>query len=303
MGKALLPSPFFYSAVLSGFLIAEAGGESMKEAYLPQLVTGEKILTLALLDERGREDYCHPRIEARRAEDGSYSLTGQRLLVPYAQVADEILVCANVKGAAAEGPTIFKAPARAAGVRVVPLHTLTEEKLYAVVFDDVRLTAGDIIGEPGRGSDYLHTLRQIAIMGQCAEMVGGMERVVAMTVAYVKERRQFGRPLGALQAVQHFCADMETYLRTAQFLTYQAASLLDERPVMACAKEIAMAKAWGSDAYKKCTWIAQQLHGGIGFTEEHDLHLYFKQAKAAELSFGDARVHRQAVAEAMGYGR
>ena len=301
MGRALLPSPFFCSAVLSGLLIAEAGDESLKETYLPQLISGEKILTLALLDERGREDHGQPTLEARWAGAGSYTLAGTRQLVPFAQVADEILVCANVVGASLCGPTIFKAPAKAAGLKVVPLHTLTEEKLFAVVFEDVKLTARDMVGAPGRGGDYLHAVRQKAILGKCAEMVGGMERVVAMTVAYVKERRQFGRPLGSLQAVQHFCADMEIYLRTAQFLTYQAACLADERTVAACAKEIAIAKAWCSDVYKKCTWIAQQLHGGIGFTEEHDLHLYYKHAKASELSFGDGRVQCQVVAQAMGY--
>ena len=129
-------------------------------------------------------------------------------------------------------------------------------------------------------------------------MLGGLERVLEMTIAYVKERHQFGRPLGSLQAVQHNLADMATYLETTRLITYQAASLLSEG--IACDKEIAMAKAWSSDAYKKCTWTGHQLHGAIGFTEEHDLHLYYKHAKQSELSFGSSWFHRAKVAEEMG---
>jgi len=303
MGKALLPSPFLYSAVLSGLLIAEAGDEALKEEYLPLLLYGEKIMTVALLDEKGREDYKEPKLEARRDQDGSYILTGVRQLVPYAHVADEILVCANVTTAPTGGPTVFRVSTKAAGLQLIPLHTLTEEKLFAVIFKDVQVTAKHIIGVSGCGGDYFHTLHQRAVLTKCAEIVGGMERVVTMTVAYVKERFQFGHPLGTLQVVQHFCADMETYLRTSQFLTYQAASLSDERTIEACTKEIAIAKAWCSDAYKKCTWIAQQLHGAIGFSEEHDLHFYYKHAKASELAFGDARFQRAIIADVMGYGQ
>jgi alkylation response protein AidB-like acyl-CoA dehydrogenase len=133
---------------------------------------------------------------------------------------------------------------------------------------------------------------------KCGEMVGGLSRVVDMTVDYVKQRVQFGKPLGVLQVVQHYCADMTTLLDTARMIAYQAASLISAG--LPCAKEVAMAKAWCSDAYKRATQVAHQLHGGIGFTEEHDLHLYYKHAKALEMEFGDSWVQRQKVAEAMG---
>ena len=129
-------------------------------------------------------------------------------------------------------------------------------------------------------------------------MLGGLERVLEMTVEYMKERHQFGQPLGSLQVVHHYCADMATYLETTRLITYQAATLVDEG--IPCDKEIAMAKAWCSDAYKQCTWIGHQLHGGIGFTEEHDLHLYYKHAKDSDLAFGSSWYHRLKVAEEMG---
>jgi alkylation response protein AidB-like acyl-CoA dehydrogenase len=119
-----------------------------------------------------------------------------------------------------------------------------------------------------------------------------------MTVDYMKQRVQFGRPLGALQVVQHYCVDIATLLDTCRLIAYQAASLLSEG--IPCPKEVAMAKAWCSDAYKRATQIAHQLHGGIGFTDEHDLHLYYKHAKACEMEFGDSWWHRQKVAEEMG---
>jgi alkylation response protein AidB-like acyl-CoA dehydrogenase len=129
-------------------------------------------------------------------------------------------------------------------------------------------------------------------------MVGGLSRVVDMTVDYVKQRVQFGKPLGVLQVIHHYCADMTTLLDTARLVSYQAASLIGAG--LPSAKEVAMAKAWCSDSYKKATQVAHQLYGGIGFTEEHDLHLYYKHAKASELDFGDSWVQRQKVAAEMG---
>ena len=125
-----------------------------------------------------------------------------------------------------------------------------------------------------------------------------MERVVDMTVKHLKERNQFGKPLGVLQAVQHFCADMASYLETSRLIARQAAFFLSEN--ISSDKEVSMAKAWISDAYKKTTWIAQQLHGGIGFTEEYDLHLYYKHAKASELAFEESWFHRSKVADQPG---
>ena len=174
---------------------------------------------------------------------------------------------------------------------------MTGEKTFALVYNDVKAPSGSMVGSPGHGQAYLDRIWPMATVLKCGEMLGGLEKVVEMTVAYVKERNQFGRPLGSLQAVQHYCTDMATYLETTRPMAYQSASLLSEG--IPCAKEIAMAKAWCSDAYKRCTRIGHQLHGAIGFTEEHDLHLYYKQAKVAELAFGNSFFHRSRVAEEM----
>jgi alkylation response protein AidB-like acyl-CoA dehydrogenase len=295
IGRAVMPSPFFASAVLAGFVIGESGDEKAKSECLPGIISGEKICTLGLIGERGRYDFEEPALEAETLKDGTYRLSGTRLLVDYAHVADEILVCAAVKGS---GPTLFRIRKDAKGKSLTPLDTLTKERTFAVAFDAVGLRPEDVVGQAGKGHTYIRAALPRAIVLKCGEMLGGLERVVDMTVQYMKERKQFGRALGTLQAVQHRCADMQTLLMGTRLTVGQAASLLSEgRPAD---KEIAMAKAWASDAYKACTWTAHQLHGGIGFTQEHDLHLYYKHAKACELAFGGSLHHRRTLADLMG---
>jgi len=299
MGKAVLPSPFFCSAVFAGLLISEAGDEKVKKEYLPGIVDGKKILTVGLRNEKGDYDHLDPALEAREVAPGSYRITGTRLLVPYAHVADEILVCARLKkGSGSSGPTLFKTKSKGSGIRVTPLNTLTGEKDFAVTYADYPAAQGDLLGAPGKGAEYVEKIMPKLIALKCGEMVGGLSRVVDMTVDYVKQRVQFGKPLGTLQVIHHYCADMTTFLDTARLVAYQAASLISAG--LPSGKEVAMAKAWCSDAYKKATHIGHQLHGGIGFTEEHDLHLYYKHAKASELDFGDSWVQRQKVADSMG---
>jgi alkylation response protein AidB-like acyl-CoA dehydrogenase len=299
MGKAVFPSPFFCSVVSAGLLINEAGGESLKKTYLPGIIEGKKILTVGLQNEHGSYDYQKPTLEARAVGKDSFRIRGTRLLVPYAHVADEILVCAKaMKGSRSSGSTLFKTKAKGPGIQLTSLNTITGEKCFAVTYADYQATAKDVLGSLGKGAAYIEKVMPKLIALKCGEMVGGLSRVVDMTVDYVKQRVQFGKPLGVLQVVQHYCADMTTLLDTARMIAYQAASLISAG--LPCEKEVAMAKAWCSDAYKRATQIAHQLHGGIGFTEEHDLHLYYKQAKALEMEFGDSWVQRQKVAEAMG---
>jgi len=292
LGRAVLPSPFFCSAVFAGLLLCEGGDEKVRKEVLPPMAEGKKILTVGLRDEKGLYDHLSPSLEARESAPGSYRVTGTRILVPYAHAAEEILVCARL---GSSGPTLFRTPSRGPGVRATPLPTLSGEKNSAVTYAEA---PADLLGAPGKGDRYVEGVMPKLITLKCGEMVGGLSRVVDMTVEYVKQRVQFGRPLGALQVVHHYCADMVTFLDTARLVAYQAASLLSAG--LPCAKEVAMAKAWCSDAYKKVTQVAHQLHGGIGFTEEHDLHLYYKHAKTAELDFGDSWFHRQKVAAEMG---
>jgi alkylation response protein AidB-like acyl-CoA dehydrogenase len=299
MGKTLLPSPFFCSAAFAGLLINEAGNESVKKETLPEIIAGRKILTVGLRNEKGVYDFQNPALKAQDQGKEGYRVKGTRLFVPYAQVADEIILCARLmKGAKVIGPTLFKIKSNAAEIKINPLTMITGDKEFEVTLTDFPALRKSVLGSPGKGASYVEKILPKLITLKCGEMLGGLSKVVDMTVEHVKQRVQFGRPLGVLQVVQHYCADMATFLDTARLITYEAASLVSAgRP---CEKEVAMAKAWCSDAYKKSTQMAHQLHGGIGFTEEHDLHLYYKHAKVSELDFGDSWVQRQKVADAMG---
>ncbi len=299
MGKALFPSPFFCSPVFAGLLINEAGNEGVKKEYLPEIIAGKKILTVGLRNEKGVYDFQNPALKAQDQGKGTHRIKGTRLLVPYAHVADEIVVCANLKkGSKVIGPTLFKTKSTGSGIKLAELNTITGEKDFAVTYTDFPASGQDILGLPGKGPVYVDRIMPKLITLKCGEMVGGLSMVVGMTVDYVKQRVQFGKPLGVLQVVQHYCADLATFLDTARLIAYQAASLISAgHPAT---KEVAMAKAWCSDAYKKSTQIAHQLHGGIGFTENHYLHLFYKHAKAAELDFGDSWFHRQKIADALG---
>jgi alkylation response protein AidB-like acyl-CoA dehydrogenase len=299
IGKVLLPSPLFISPVLCGWLLKETGDTGLIDAYLPALIDGKKILSLALQDERGTYDADNPKIKAVKTEAGTYRINGTRLFVPYAGQADEIIFCVSLPEEPGSGPTLFRTNNDAAGLEQTALPTLTGEKTYALVFGNVELPAENIVGEIGQGNDYLNSVIPKATVLKCGEMLGGLERVVEMTVGYVKGRQQFGRPLGTLQAVQHQCADMSVLLEATRVIAYQAACLMSEgKP---CQKEVAMAKAWCNDAYRKTTWIGQQLHGGIGFTEEYPLHLFYKHAKTSELAFESSWFHRRTVADEMGF--
>jgi 3-oxocholest-4-en-26-oyl-CoA dehydrogenase beta subunit len=297
IGKVQLPSPLLMGNVLPGLIIQSAATDAVKEKYLPAMINGKKIVVLALYDEKGCMDSDRPKISATKEADG-YVVNGTRLLVPYANAADEILVCAQVEGDSENGPTLFAVDAKAKGIRTTSMNIITDEKSHVVVFDNVRVGAGNIIGKIGKGNAIINEVMPKAVVLKCAEMIGGLRRLLDMTVNYAKDRRQFGRPIGSFQAVQHFCADMAIFLDGGALIAGYAASLISDGAP--CEKEVSMAKAFISDAYKQSTWMSQQIHGGIGFTEEFNIQLFYKHAKESELMFGHSAVHRSRVADLIG---
>ncbi|MFO7964911.1 MAG: acyl-CoA dehydrogenase family protein [Desulfobacterales bacterium] len=298
IGKVLLPSPLLFGNVLPGMVLQEAGSEDLKSKCLPLLVDGGLIIASALFDENGKIDTHAPAVSAEKASGGGYQVNGVRLLVPYAPYAGKMMLCADVKENAA-GPTLMLVDTGSPGVTVTPVNTITDEKSYAVAFDNVPAAEDHIIGGPGRGNEILEGIINRAAVLKCAEMIGGLRRVLEMTVAYAKDRHQFGRPIGSFQAVQHYCADMAIFLDGASLIAYSAASLISHgKP---CTREAAMAKAWCSDAYKQSTWMSQQIHGGMGFTEEFNIQLFYKHAKESELLFGHAKQNRCRVADEVGF--
>ena len=296
MGQACLPSPFFSAVVLGGLPILDLGKEEQKQEYLPKLISGEKIFTLALT-EPGYQNYdaASVTVEATPA-DGNYIINGTKLFVPDAHIADYLLCVARTKPE--NGITIFLADAKNPRINCTILKTVAGDKLCEVVFDKMPVPKANILGQLNPGRSAVQKIIERAAVGKCCEMVGNIQRVLEMTVDYAKERKQFDHPIGSLQIIQHYCADMATDIDGARFSTYQAAWMLSEG--LPCTKEVAIAKAWIGEASQRVVALAHQIHGAIGVTIEHDLHFYTRRAKAAELAFGDANFYRETVAREMG---
>jgi 3-oxocholest-4-en-26-oyl-CoA dehydrogenase beta subunit len=295
MGYFCLPGPFFSTVVIGGLALLEAGNEKQKEALLPLVAGGEGLLTLAWLEAEGT--YSPEGIQLKAEGKDGYRLTGTKLFVPYAQGA-HTLICAARTGPDPTDLSLFLVPTGSSGLSITPLKTLAGDKQYALHLDRVTVPAENLLGNLHQGWPVLQKILLMAAVAKAAEMSGGARRVMEMTVTYVKERVQFGKPVGAFQAVQHHCANMLTLAETLQFMTDQAAWRISAG--LPFAKEAALCKAWVSDAYRRLVALGHQCIGGMGFMEEFDLQLYFKQAKAAEQMFGDADFHREGLAGEMG---
>jgi 3-oxocholest-4-en-26-oyl-CoA dehydrogenase beta subunit len=296
MGRACLPGPFFSTVVLGGLPILDIGSEEQKQEYLPKLIRGDKIITLALT-EPGYQDPDASSVTVEAVpKDGNYVINGTKLFVPDAHIADYLLCVARTKPE--NEITIFLADAKNPSISCTVLKTVAGDKLCEVVFDQMLVPKANILGALNQQWSAVQRIIERAAVGKCCEMVGNVQRVLEMTVDYAKERKQFDRPIGSFQIIQHYCADMATDVDGARFTTYQAAWRVSEG--LPCSNEVAIAKAWISQASQRIFALAHQIHGAIGVTIEHDLHYYTRRAKAAELAFGDADFYRGIVAREMG---
>jgi alkylation response protein AidB-like acyl-CoA dehydrogenase len=270
MGRACVPGP--YLSTLFATALIRAGGSAEQQArWLEPIAAGELIATVAILEETASWNLDALRMTA----------PGKKLFVGDAAVADLIL-CVTPSGVI---------PVSRGDVAVERMRSMDEtRKLYEVSFD--RLDTGSAL--PG-GLDAVRTAVDVATVALCAEMVGGMQWILDATVDYAKTRQQFGRTIGSFQAVQHQCADMVLLTESARSATYYAAWTLTENDP-AAPLAVSMAKAYCSDACREVGNRGVQVHGGIGFTWEHDLQLYYKRAKSSETAFGDASFHRERIA-------
>jgi len=248
------------------------------------------IVTLALTEPEGGYDVDKVTVEAV-VDGNNYVISGTKLFVPDAHIADYIICAAKTT----KGVTLFLVDNKSPGINCTLLKTIAGDKQCEVLFDKVRVPKENVLGKEGQGHIQLQAVLRKAAVAKCAEMVGGAQQVLEMTVDYVKDRKQFGVPVGSFQAVQHHCANMMTDIAISRFLTYKAAWKISQE--FPCVKEVAMAKAWVSDAYTRVTLLGHQCIGGVAFIEDHDLPLYSKRAKVAEIAFGDGDFHREVVAQ------
>ena len=298
MGRVVMPGPFFATTLLGGLAIREAGSAAQKKEWLTRIASGRAKTTLAWTEPSARWDAAGVTCKARESK-GGFVLNGTKLFVLDAHLADALVVVARTS----EGPTpedgtsLFLVPKATSGVNVKLLPTMDQtRKLCEVTFKDATVPADALMGAKGAAWPTLTRVVERATVALCAEMCGGAQRVLDMTTEYAKIRIAFGKPIGAYQGVKHRAADMLVDVENAKSLTYYAAWAVDENAPEA-ALAASMAKAYVTDAYRKAAGAGIQLHGGIGFTWEHDLHLYFKRAKSSEFTFGDATYHRERVAQ------
>jgi alkylation response protein AidB-like acyl-CoA dehydrogenase len=281
LGYASVPGPYVTSAVAATSLLLETS-EAERKRVLPALATGDRIATLAVVEAAGSFD---PDLLTLTAGGGR--LTGRKLFVKDAHVADDLLVVLR------DGVLLLPSDRR--GIARAPLATMGDEKLFEVTFDGVEARAADRLSV---GREAVAVALQAGALARSAEMVGAAQKILEMTVEHAKTRVQGGRPIGGHQAIQHACADLVRDVDCARGLLYTAAWAVSEG--RAAAADVSMAKAFAGQACLAVARRAHQIFGAISYCEEHSLHLIHKRIQAASLDFGDAALHLERVARAIG---
>lgn len=309
LGRFAVPSPFVPTVVCCGLPIARFGTERQKAEWLGAIGRG-CVMSYA----HTGWDAPGAGLVATATPDG-FTLDGTALFVPFAQAADELLVVARRRpesgtqdgtGTGApdgtEQPVVLLVDTAGPGITRTPLEVIGADRAHQVDFAGVAVPAARLLGAGqaggADGNAVVEALTAHGIAATCAEMVGGAQRVLDMTVEYATSREQFGRPIGSFQAVQHHCADMAIDVLGSRFIAYEAIWRLSAG--VPAALEVSMAKAWVSEAYQRDCAAGHQVHGAIGFTREHDMHFYFRHAMASALTFGDSDVHWERVARHLG---
>lgn len=299
MGRNILPGPFFCTVIEGALTIVDFGSEEQKREFLPKIASGELIFTMAHLEASGV--YGASGIAAKAVAQGdSFVINGSKLFVEMAQVADYLICVTRTKEGASpeDGITLFIVDARSPGIHCKVIPTIGMDKLCEVRFEDVTVPKANMLGKLDRGWPIVERVMEKGAIAKSAESLGGIQASVDMTVAYTKERVQYDRPIGAFQALQHIMADMWIALQTSKYLVYEAVWM--ELEGLPCAKIAAMAKAYVNETYKWITERAVSLHGGIGTSRDHDIGLYYRRAKAADIAFGGTDLHREMVAREIG---
>jgi len=299
MGEVCCPGPFFSTVVLGGLSLLAAGSEEQKSELLPKMVDGDLVMALAQNEPDSWYDTSSIRTTAKKDGD-AYIIEGTKLFVENAHIAD-IIVCAaktNDSTSPEEAITLFLIDAKDPAVKCTVLDTLAYDKQTEVIFDKVKVSSSHILGAESGGWQILKKIEEQAAVAKCAELVGIIQTTFDMTVNYAKDRRQFGRPIGSFQAIQHHCANMVIDVDGARFITYQAAWRIAQG--LPIDMEASMAKAFTSEASRKVTFLGHQIHGAISFCDEHDMHLFYRKAKAGEMAFGDGSYHLEKIAQQLG---
>lgn len=299
-GESVLCAPFFSTVALGANTILECGTEAQKEAMLPAIAEGAQTATLAFAEAAG--DWSADGIETTVTQDGDgFVIEGKKAWVVDGHSADVIFVVARQPGTRGEdGLCVLAVPGDAAGLSRKALPTMDQtRRLAEIELSGVRVGEEACLGECGQAWPGLRRTLDLAAIALAAEQVGGAQRCLDLSVAYAKEREQFGRPIGSFQAIKHKCADMMVAVESARSALYYAACIADDASDD-LSSNASLAKAWCSDAYFKCAGDSIQIHGGVGFTWEYEPHLHFKRARASEAWLGAPTYHRERIAQHLG---
>jgi len=296
-GYACLPGPLFSTVVMGSLPILELGSNEQKKEFLPEVTKGNLVLTMALLERSA--SYTPSAITTVATEvAGGYTITGNKLFVTDAHIADYIVCVARTSLHSERGISLFLIDSKSKGVVTNLLKTVTGDKQCEVAFNGVTIAKARVLGEINQGWTEVDRVLKRAAVIKCAEMIGGAKQVLEMSASYAKQREQFGRPIGSFQATQHHLANMVIDIEGMRFLTYKAAWSISNG--LSATREVAMTKAWCSEAYRRITALGHQVHGGAGFVQDHDMPLYFRRARGAMVLFGNSDFHREVLACELG---
>jgi acyl-CoA dehydrogenase len=300
-GRGMVPEPWLSTVLLGGNLILLGGTETQQQEILPKVGAGELLMTLAYLEDGGRFDMNYCATSAIPNEKG-FILSGRKIFVLDGGIADMFVISTRTSGGISDkdGITLFILPGDAKGLQVTPLKTMDGRNACIFDLNDVAVSDREVVGQVDQGYPLLSDALDQATACLCAEMTGGMQGCLDMTVRHVSDRIQFNRPIGSFQAVQHKVADMFVKKELATSATYYAiASMVENTKEKTSAVSIAKAKC--SCAYVEIAKSAIQLFGAFGFTNEADIGFFLKRAKVTEILFGDADYHYDRFATLEGY--
>jgi alkylation response protein AidB-like acyl-CoA dehydrogenase len=296
-GRAIVPGPFLTNSV-STIALLEAASDAQKQALLPSIASGSKIWTLAFTEPSARFDAGGVQLTATRDGD-VYVLSGTKLFIKDSHVADNMVVVARTGSSGEDGISLFYVDAKAPGITHQPIETVASDKQNAVRFDNVRVPADQLLGREAEAWPVFQRIARQATVLESAYLVGLANQAFDITLDYTKEREQFGVKVATFQALQHMAADMVTDVDASRLITYQAAwAVANDEPD--ADEDVHVAKAWSSEASRRVVAKAQEMHGGIGFTKDYKIQLFYRRQKVAELSWGDAEYHRELVAQKLG---
>ena len=299
-GRTLAATPLMSTALIAASAIDIAGSETQKQTYFPGLVGGDSIFALAL-EEKPHHNPNHIETTAKRDGDG-WVLNGAKRFVLDGHVADQLIVVARTSGGVndRQGITLFMVPAKAGGVSITRNAMIDSRNAARVTLANVKIAGDAVLGRLDGGADPLELVLDRARAGLASEMLGSSAEAFERTVQYLKDRKQFGVPIGSFQALKHRAAQMFCEVEVTRSAVVAALAALDENANDASLL-VSLAKAKASDTAYLTGNEGIQMHGGIGMTDEHEIGFFMKRARVAQATFGDAAFHRDRYAVLTGY--